>query len=48
MMETQWYLCEIENYPEDEGNRLKTRDNLAVKYPDIFVGGRTALQISIH
>jgi hypothetical protein len=45
MMQTQWYLCEIENYPEDEGNKLKKTNNLAVTYPDIFVGGITSLLI---
>ncbi|CBN55312.1 MULTISPECIES: hypothetical protein [Kamptonema] len=36
-MQTQWYLCEIEKYPDNEGVRLKSSDNLSVKYSDIFV-----------
>jgi hypothetical protein len=43
MMQTQWYLCEIEKYPKHEGDELKKTDNLSVKYPEIFVGGITAL-----
>ena len=35
-MQTQWYLCEIANYPESEGDRLKKTDNLSIKYPNIF------------
>jgi hypothetical protein len=35
-MQTQWYLCEIDNYPKHEGERLKPTDNLCVKHPDIF------------
>lgn len=34
--QTQWYLCEIANYPEHEGESLKPTDNLCVKHPDIF------------
>lgn len=36
-MQTQWYLCKIENYPQHEGNELKKTDNLSVNYPNIFV-----------
>jgi hypothetical protein len=36
-MDVQWYLCEIDNYPEHEGNELKKTDNLSVKYPDVFI-----------
>lgn len=42
-MQTQWYLCEIENCPENEKERLKKTDNLSVKYPDIFFGGIGAM-----
>ena len=42
-MQTQWYLCEIESYPESEGDRLKKTDNLSVQYPNIFVGGIKAM-----
>ena len=37
-MQTQWYLCEIANYSEHQGNNLKKTDNLSVKYPNIFCG----------
>jgi hypothetical protein len=40
---TQWYLCEIDASPSHEEERLKKTDNLSVRYPDIFVGGITAL-----
>lgn len=42
-MQTQWYLCEIDNYPAHEGENLKTSDNLSVEHPEIFTGGVTAL-----
>ncbi|MEG4171295.1 MULTISPECIES: hypothetical protein [unclassified Microcoleus] len=35
-MQTQWYLCEIKNYSDAQGNRLKKTDNLSVQYPNIF------------
>ena len=35
-MQTQWYLCEIANYSEHQGNELKKTDNLSIKYPNIF------------
>lgn len=37
-MQTQWYLCEIDKYPNNEETRLKPRDNLSVKYPETFRG----------
>ena len=42
-MHTQWFLCEIESSPENERTRLKPTDNLAVRYPDTFVGGFSAV-----
>lgn len=45
-MQTQWYLCEIVNYPESEGDRLKKTDNLSVKYPNIFFSEIQAIQMS--
>jgi hypothetical protein len=40
---TQWYLCEIQRYPDHEGENLKKTDNLSVRYPDFFVGGISAI-----
>lgn len=37
LMDVQWYLCEIDNYPEHEGNELKKTNNLSVSHPNIFV-----------
>lgn len=37
-MQSQWYLCLIESYPYNEGERLKPHDNLSVRYPDDFFG----------
>ena len=42
-MQTQWYLCEIENYPQNEGDSLKRTGNLSVNYPNIFFSGIQAL-----
>ncbi|MCT7977612.1 hypothetical protein [Laspinema olomoucense] len=42
-METQWYLCKIDAYPEPEGNRLRKTDNLSVEHPDIFFSEISAL-----
>lgn len=39
----QWYLCQIDNYPQHEGEKLKPTDNLSVKYPDIFMDGFSSL-----
>lgn len=45
-MQTQWYLCEIANYPESEGDRLKKTNNLSVKYPNIFFSEIQAITMS--
>lgn len=42
-MDVQWYFCEIDNYPEHEGDELKKTDNLSVSYPDIFINEIHAL-----
>lgn len=42
-METQWYLCEIIDYPKNEGNRLKKTDNLSAHYPDVFLSSLRAM-----
>ncbi|MDJ1174412.1 hypothetical protein [Roseofilum capinflatum] len=38
VMETQWYLCMIQNYPEHEGEELQKTDNLSITQPDTFDG----------
>jgi hypothetical protein len=43
-MQTQWYLCEIENYSDNQGNYLKKTDNLSVQYPNIFCWDDTAVE----
>jgi hypothetical protein len=43
-MQTQWYLCERENYSDHQGNSLKKTDNLSVKYPNIFGSDDTAVE----
>lgn len=35
-MSTQWYLCEINHYPEQERTGLKPINNLSTKHPEIF------------
>ncbi len=45
-MQTQWYLCEIANYPESEGDRLKKTNNLSVKYHNIFFSEIQAITMS--
>ena len=35
-MQTQWYLCEIERYPDCEGEELKKTNNLYAKYSNFF------------
>lgn len=42
-METQWYLCKIDAYPEHEGDKLMKTDNLSVEHPDIFFSEISAL-----
>ncbi len=43
-MQTQWYLCEIENYSDNQGNAQKKTDNLSVQYPNIFYWDDTAVK----
>ena len=43
-MQTQWYLCEIENYSEHQGNIIKKTDNLSVQRPNIFCWDGTAVE----
>ena len=43
-MQTQQYLCEIENYSDNQGNYLKKTDNLSVQYPNIFCWDGTAVE----
>ena len=43
-MQTQWYLCEIENYSDTQGNYLKKTDNLSVQYANICDQDDTAVE----
>ena len=43
-MQTQWYLCEIENYSDNQGNAPKKTDNLSVQYSNIFCWDDTAVE----
>ena len=43
-MQTQQYLCEIENYSDNQGNAQKKTHNLSVEYPNIFCWDDTAVE----